>query len=302
MLNILAGMIFQLIPVACPNHFASGHVYTLLEILRSAPVDANLILVNQDLAGFYTSIDQDRFIGAWLMLLDFLRPNMNVSDNEVFSVYPGKSNNPGDIIKGRTFRRLNVTRKITIEDVPSLLTTALNMQTFALGQRCIRQSRGSPMGSPLSPALCLMVISISEQIWSINFKQILSNHHLFIKHIRYVDNRLIFGDSRLQHLPPYEVLLNEGFYGKPIILETEFRTRPRIPRLHARNKTLGTHLHGPNQHLPSPVALLGITTESPPQRFPIPVPHRSQRCFSRTPCSTRPGSTNSFVQFGRVSQ
>jgi len=61
-----------------------------------------------------------------------------------------------------------------------------------------------------------MVVS-SEQIWSINFKQILSNHHLFIKHIRYVDNRLIFGDSRLRQLPPYEVLLDEGFYGKPII-------------------------------------------------------------------------------------
>ena len=28
MLNILARMIFQLIPVACPNHFASGDVYT----------------------------------------------------------------------------------------------------------------------------------------------------------------------------------------------------------------------------------------------------------------------------------
>ena len=177
MLNILARMIVQLIPVACPNHFASGDVYTLLEILRSAPADANLILINQDLAGFFTSIDQDRFIGAWFMLLDFLRPNMNVSDNEVFSVYPGKSNNPGDIIKGRTFRRLNVTRKITIKDVPGLLTTALNMQTFALGQRCIHQCRGSPMRSPLAPALCLMVVSISEQIWSINFKQILTNHH-----------------------------------------------------------------------------------------------------------------------------
>jgi hypothetical protein len=121
MLNILARMIFQLIPVACPDHFASGDVYTLLEILRSAPVDANLILVNQDLAGFFTSIDQERFIGAWFMLLDFLRPKINVSDHEVFSVYPGKSNNPGDTIKGRTFRRLNVTRKITIKDVPGLL-------------------------------------------------------------------------------------------------------------------------------------------------------------------------------------
>jgi hypothetical protein len=188
--------------------------------LRSAPIDGQLILINQDLAGFFTSIEQDRFIGAWYMLLDFLRPHLNVADNEAFSVYRGKSNNPGDLIKGRTFRKLNVTRKIIIKDVPSLLKTALNMQTFALGHRCIRQRRGSPMGSPLSPALCLMVVSISEQIWSINFKNILTNHHLFIRHIRYVDNRLIFGDSRLKDLAPYEELLDEGFYGKPIILET----------------------------------------------------------------------------------
>ena len=220
MLNILARLIFQLIPAACPN-FATGDVYTLLSILRSAPVDADLILVNQDLAGFFTSIDQDRFVRSWFMLLDFLRPKMNVSDDEAFSVYPGKSNNPGDIIKGRTFRRLNVTRKIVIKDVPELIKSALNMQTFALGKRCVRQSRGSPMGSPLSPALCLMVVSISEQIWSSTFHQLLSNHHLFIRHIRYVDNRLIFGDKRLTALAPYEVLLDEGFYGKPIILETE---------------------------------------------------------------------------------
>jgi len=102
MLNILARLIFQLIPAACPNHFATGDVYTLLSILRSAPVDADLILVNQDLAGFFTSIDQDRFTRSWFMLLDFLRPKMNVFDDEAFSVYPGISNNPGDIIKGRT--------------------------------------------------------------------------------------------------------------------------------------------------------------------------------------------------------
>ena len=94
MLNILARLIFQLIPAACPNHFATGDVYTLLSILRSGPVDADLILVNQDLAGFFTSIDQDRFVRSWFMLLDFLRPKMNVSDDEAFSVYPGKSNNP----------------------------------------------------------------------------------------------------------------------------------------------------------------------------------------------------------------
>ena len=77
------------------------------------------------------------------------------------------------------------------------------------------------MGSPLSPARCLTVVSISEQIWSITFNQLLSNHNLFIRHIRYVDNCLIFGDKRLTELAPYEVLLDDGFYGKPIILETE---------------------------------------------------------------------------------
>ena len=219
MLNILARMIFQLIPVACPNHFASGDVYTLLDILRSAPVDADLILVNQDLAGFFTSIDQERFIGAWFMLLDFLRPHMNVADNEVFSVYPGKSNNPGDLIKGCTFRRLNVTRKIVIKDVPSLLTTALDMQTFALGQRCIRQRRGSPMGSPLSPALCLMVVSISEQIWSINFNQ-LNSFPTIISSSN--TSAMWTTDSFLATLASNNFHpMKSFFHGKPIILETE---------------------------------------------------------------------------------
>eukprot|EP00435_Cladocopium_sp_Y103_P052640 s290_g16.t1 len=146
MLNILARLLYQLIPVGCPHHFAVGDVYELLAILKSIPENQSLRLFNQDLAGFFTSIEPDRFIGAWYMLLDFLRPKMNVNNEEVFSVYPGKSNKPGDLIKGRTFQRLNVTRKIVIGDVPSLLATALDMQTFALGGRCIKQRRGRPYG------------------------------------------------------------------------------------------------------------------------------------------------------------
>ena len=98
MLNILARLIFQLIPVACPSHFARGDAYTLLQFLRSAPIDGDLVLYNQDLAGFFTSIDQDRFLGALYMLLDFLQPHMNVNSDQTFSVYPGRTNNLGDII------------------------------------------------------------------------------------------------------------------------------------------------------------------------------------------------------------
>eukprot|EP00435_Cladocopium_sp_Y103_P043631 s1344_g12.t1 len=179
MLNILSRLLYQLIPAGCPHHFAVGDVYELLTILKSVPENQSLRLFNQDLAGFFTSIEPDRFIGSWYMLLDFLRPKMNVNNDEVFSVYPGKTNQPGDLIKG------------------------------------------SPMGSPLSPAMCLMVVSISEEIWFHNFQEILSNHHLFVRHIRYVDNRLLLGDPRLVDLPPYETLLDDGFYGRPILLETE---------------------------------------------------------------------------------
>ena len=77
------------------------------------------------------------------------------------------------------------------------------------------------MGSPLSPALCLMVVSISEQIWAITYKQSLASHQLFAKHIRYVDNRLLFADRRILSVPAYEVLIHDGFYGRPIVLETE---------------------------------------------------------------------------------
>ena len=108
------------------------------------------------------------------------------------------------------------------KDAPSVVSMShgkSSSKTFRTSSN--QHSTGSPVGSPLSPALCLMVVSNSEQIWSITFHQLLSNHHLFIRHIRYVNNRLIFGDKRLTDLAPYEVLLDDGFYGKPIILETE---------------------------------------------------------------------------------
>ena len=44
---------------------------------------------------------------------------MDVSDH--FSVYPGKSNNPDDTTKGRTFRRLNVSRKLPSRMSPDYL-------------------------------------------------------------------------------------------------------------------------------------------------------------------------------------
>ena len=81
MLNILAQMILQLIPVGYPQHFAAGDVYTLLKILREAPDHDRLAICNQNLAEFFPSIKPERFLGSWYMLLNFLRSITDVSDS-----------------------------------------------------------------------------------------------------------------------------------------------------------------------------------------------------------------------------
>lgn len=107
---------------------------------------------------------------------------------------PTTFNNPGDLVKGREFRRLSITRKIAVWDVPDLIKQC-NLLHWAL--EVYGSHEVAPWvvpGIPLSEALCLMVVSISEQIWPTNFKEILANHNLFVRHLRYVDNRLILGN------------------------------------------------------------------------------------------------------------
>ena len=187
------------------------------------------------------------------MLLDFLTLVMNVNSDQTFSVYPGKSNNPRDIMKGRTFRRPNVTRKILIGDIPALIKAALNMQTFCLGPQ----------------------------------------------YARYVDNRLLFGDRRITTLPAYEVLIHDGFYGKPTILETEPDQEFLGFMLECRPFELA--YSGPTNIS----QVLSPYSASPPKVYTfewisIPMSHRDQRSFSRIQSPTRLGSINSSVHSCRI--
>ena len=77
------------------------------------------------------------------------------------------------------------------------------------------------MGSPLSPALCLMVVALSEEVWFRTFESQLSSMDLTSRCLRYVDNRLCLPDSSWLTEPAFELFLHSDFYGKPIILETE---------------------------------------------------------------------------------
>ena len=223
MLNCIAKLLYQVMPVAFPHNLAKGDVFELIQLLKQGDFDSHPTpqIHNQDLAGFFTSIDTDRFVTSWHLTLHFLSSTMNTQPDELFSVKPSVGNQQGDVVKGRTCRTLNVTRKIYIRDIEPIIRASLEMTQFSIGTAVFQQIRGSPMGSPLSPALCLMVVALSEEVWFRTYESQLSNMDLASRCLRYVDNRLCLPDPTWTNDPAFELFLHPDFYGKPIVLETE---------------------------------------------------------------------------------
>ena len=170
---------------------------------------------------FFTSIDTDRFIDSWRLTLKFLSSTMSTTPDEIISVKATPTNTTGDVVKGRTCRTLNLTRKIFIRDIERIILMSLKMTQFSIGTSVYAQIRGSPMGSPLSPALCMMVVALSEEIWYQTYSTTLATMDLSSRLLRYVDNRLCLADPSWDYEICFANFLHPEFYGKPIILETE---------------------------------------------------------------------------------
>lgn len=146
---------------------------------------------------------------------------MNTHPDKILSVNPQKGNFAGDVVKGRTCRQLNVTRKIFIKDIEDIIRSSLNMTQFSIGTKVFEQIRGSPIGSPLSPALCLMVVALSEEVWYRTYSSTLSTLDLSSRFLRYVDNRLCLINLHWLDDPAFTTFHHPDFYGHPIVLEDE---------------------------------------------------------------------------------
>ena len=103
MLNCIAKLLYQVMPVAFPHNLAKGDVFELIHLLKQGDFDSRPTpqIHNQDLAGFFTSIDTDRFVTSWHLTLHFLSSTMNTQPDELFSVKPSVGNQKGDVVKGR---------------------------------------------------------------------------------------------------------------------------------------------------------------------------------------------------------
>ena len=84
MLNCIAKLLYQVMPVAFPHNLAKGDVFELIQLLKQGDFDSHPTpqIHNQDLAGFFASIDTGRFVTSWHLTLHFLSSTMNTQPDE----------------------------------------------------------------------------------------------------------------------------------------------------------------------------------------------------------------------------
>ena len=207
---------------ACPDSFGEGSRVNQLHLIKQHfrnlsertqqehMMRDDITCMNQDLAGFFTSISSDRFIDSYHLLLHWYQQR-NTQHATTFTVEPlpdarihrGSHKHTSHTTTTRLRRR-----SLHIQEFPDIISAILELNYFMVGNRVVRQARGAPMGSPASPALCSMVVAVHEQTWANTYR----NHLYNAKHLqpdaprpttasffatRYVDNRLMMIPTRM---------------------------------------------------------------------------------------------------------
>ena len=131
--------------------------------------------------------------------LGFYRQRRGIQPRASFTIDLKERAQQLRIFRGK--RRGRATRQVRIwtGDVPAIILHALALQ-----------AHGSPMGSPLSPALCGMVIA-AQEIWRRTFSVTCSSMSRNLLSLRYVDNRLWISERRSEQLPGVRLFLNSRF-------------------------------------------------------------------------------------------
>ena len=188
-------------------------------------------LFNQDLAGFFISIPQERFGVALRFMLCRLYNVAFFSDlptalaDKRVTVRLDKEEKMRKVFKGKLYRAGGKDVCVPMALMLEAVDCSFKFNMFRVGRHVFEQRMGSPMGSPISPALCHAVVSDFEHR---AFSHILRNNaalanfsagSLFVA--RYVDNRIAIMSRFVANLSVMSAFLAPDVYLPPICLEDE---------------------------------------------------------------------------------
>ena len=227
LLTVFGALIFELTKVTFPEIPGQLSVHDLVQQLWDAmdmsPVDADLLLVSQDLSGFFTSIPTHRSKQASDVLLLRYVHQHGFYQSQRWSVFQIKSDTRRRIFKGKWCKQTKVPRSVHAEDIHILLEFVLDNSHFKVNGFLFRQLRGVAMGSPAAPPLCNLVATVEDYFWHHTMRALRVNIHRFgiVWHQRYVDNRFILIQHPLPVSPYVQQFMSLEFYGPPVLLETQ---------------------------------------------------------------------------------
>ena len=179
----LADVIYLMLRQACPEALGRGDTLHQLKSLRQAfqhhrhnPSEEqfSLHIYNQDLSGFFTSISTDRFLAS-LRLMTYWYRNKNPNHATTFTCTHHEPDPTMRVHRGRSRFRTPRRHTIHLDHLPNICQAVLLLNYCMVGNTLLQQTRGAPMGSPASPALCDMVVAVCEQSWNHTYRNITYN-------------------------------------------------------------------------------------------------------------------------------
>ena len=224
LLSPLGVLIQQLIDSNYPSSFSHLNPKDILAKLHQFMRYHSSIAscTNDDLVGFFTSVPHDRILNAAKhMLARHLATNNLNAEEATFTVQMQEQQKTLRVFNGKYRTPSNKRYTFQAAHFVELCQTALQCSHFVYAGKLFKQTRGTPIGGPASPALAQLTVCFEEQIWSECFETTRRNLSMLSQAlcIRYVDNRMIILSKQLAEDPAMQLLLSQNFYREPIQLE-----------------------------------------------------------------------------------
>ena len=188
--------------------------------LQQLPDDADPVVYNQDLVGFFTSIPVSRILSAvrWAVAEYCLIKKVDL-DSTSFSVNLQEQDTKLRIWKGRPRKAAKRTVLIHLSDIVNICELSCDASVFTVMHKVFRQCRGATIGNQISPMLAGLTVSIEEEIYVRHLQSFFVNNKELFFCTRYVDNRLVVVSRRLLQDYRLHHFLTNNFYQAPVELE-----------------------------------------------------------------------------------
>ncbi|CAE6970378.1 unnamed protein product [Symbiodinium sp. CCMP2592] len=228
--KIVACVLNEVCHVAFPANFGKLKLHELWSSLHgfldrlSHAKAQEYVTVNDDLAGFFTSIPVSRLKRACELALDRFFDNKQSGGKNRgefwFTVDEKSASSYGRVLRGKPMKnRASACRKVFAGDVLRIIELSFSFASFTVLGRCFAQRRGSPIGNQLSPSLCNIAVCMEEDCWVRGLRQCWASDRLACWFLRYVDNRFLLFPRTCLKGDAFQKLVMPTFYGPPVMLE-----------------------------------------------------------------------------------